>query len=209
MTSYVRNLTDASVLRAAVTPSKLRVLRSTGAVMDTLTHTAWDCYNMGKYAEAEQLLLQALKAREQQLGKEHRKLIPILNYIGILYVSQKRSVEAEGSFLRALHIAARKPKILGSEIDVMRNYAALLQAEKRVEEAQQIEACLEEARTKQKLTGMLNLTRNLSSSRNLSRMRRVMDDTESRLSKETIVRAAILLVIVACCTLWLLWQHRV
>jgi len=63
-----------------------------------------------KFQEAEDVLKQALKDVEAEVGPQHPDLIFVLTALGVLYTDSGRYAEAEGEYLRALHILElRKP----------------------------------------------------------------------------------------------------
>lgn len=123
----------------------LRCLRQAGAAAHTregasLAYKAAQyLYMRGRYTETEQLLLQALRIREQTLGKEHSEVSHVLNYLAYLYYEQGKYTQAETLHLRALHI--REHALGGEHPEVassLSNLANLYQQQGRYQEAEQL-----------------------------------------------------------------------
>jgi len=95
----------------------------------------------GKYAEAEPLLEQALKATEQREGPDHLNVAASLNNLALLYYCETKYAAAEPLYKRALQI---REKNLGrgdpAVLQTMQFYAALLRQEGRTTEADKLEA---------------------------------------------------------------------
>jgi tetratricopeptide (TPR) repeat protein len=67
---------------------------------------------MGRYGEAEPLLLRALQIYEAQLGSDHPSTASSLNNLAELYLAMGRHGEAEPLLLRSLMI---REQLLGTD----------------------------------------------------------------------------------------------
>ncbi len=105
-------------------------------------------YRSGQYAEAEKLLLVALKEAEK-FGELDGRLIYSLNDLAELYRAQGKYAEAEPFFRRVLAILE---KALGPEhpdvATTLENYAVLLRKTNRDAEAAKMEARAKTIRAK-------------------------------------------------------------
>ncbi|MEG4117769.1 tetratricopeptide repeat-containing protein, partial [Microcoleus sp. N9_B4] len=63
---------------------------------------------MGRYPEAEPLLVRSLSIREQQLGADHPNTAQSLNNLAVLYYAMGRYPEAEPLFVRSLSISEQQ-----------------------------------------------------------------------------------------------------
>jgi hypothetical protein len=205
-----RRIADVDSLQTTGKTDAIRKLGSGAAVVNLLIKVSWDCFQIGKFDHAEQLLLQALRLRETSLGTTHRRLMPILNSMGQLYAAQDRLVEAESSYLRGLEIACLKQRYPTYEIDLMQNYEQLLAKMNRIEEAHMVADCLKEAKDKQRVTGLLHLTRNLSTSRNVSSIRRVYGTHLGAPSRKLILQRIVVVLGfgIICLILLMMLQHN-
>jgi len=92
---------------------------------------------LGRYAEAEPPLLEALAVREKAFGAESEQVSSTLNNLGNLYYDLKRYPDSEKAQLRAIAI---KQKTLGPEhpfvAQSFNNLANVYVAEKRLPEAE-------------------------------------------------------------------------
>ncbi|HEY0753735.1 MAG TPA: tetratricopeptide repeat protein [Ktedonobacteraceae bacterium] len=95
-------------------PHTLLYASWTGQTLDTSLRAAslhfragYYLTERGRYAEAEQLLQQALTMREQLVSPEHPDVAVSLNSLGALYVKQGKHAQAEPLFSRALAIAEK------------------------------------------------------------------------------------------------------
>jgi len=70
------------------------------------------CRKLGKYEQAEPLLLESKTIRGKALGKEHADYATSLNSLGLLYMDMRKFTEAEQIYLEALAV---RGKILGKE----------------------------------------------------------------------------------------------
>jgi Tfp pilus assembly protein PilF len=91
-------------------------------------------YEQGQYPEAEPLLVQAVRIREQTLGPEHPDTATSLSNLAIFYADLHHFRQAEQLFERALEICE---KVFGPKhprtLQVLENYiAVLLQAKRNV-----------------------------------------------------------------------------
>jgi tetratricopeptide (TPR) repeat protein len=117
----------------------------------------WEEYNnsgmaalkQGRYADAEEAFLSALKEAEK-FGPQDTRLVTSLNNLAVLYANQGKYAQAEPLHKRALAI---NEKTLGPEhpdvAQSLENYATLLRITKRVAEAEKLEARAREIRAKQ------------------------------------------------------------
>ena len=89
----------------------------------------WAAYQQGRFADARELLLGALKKAER-FGEGDPRLAQVLHRLGLVYKMQGNYAEAEASYLRALAI---REKILGpTHTDVastLNNLAALYETQ--------------------------------------------------------------------------------
>jgi len=93
-------------------------------------------FAFGEFPETENLLEQVLKIQEKLLGPEHLDLAQTLNNLGVLRHSQSRYAEAEAFYLWALEICETHRRPQEPEVvNLMANYAALLQEIGRQREA--------------------------------------------------------------------------
>jgi len=118
--------------------------------------TRWDsimadgmrAYQQADYAEAEKLLLAALKEAEK-FGDQDPRLATSLNNLASLYYAQGKYTEAEPLYQRSLAILE---KALGPEhpqvAQSLENYAALLTKTNRDAEADKMEARAQAIRAK-------------------------------------------------------------
>jgi tetratricopeptide (TPR) repeat protein len=109
-------------------------------------HLAWSLHGLaglyadqGRYDEAEPLFERALAIMEEALGPDHPNVAMALEGLGGLRSEQGRVAEAEASYRRALAIRERSPGFDPQGlVDLRRDYAALLRASDRGEEAAQV-----------------------------------------------------------------------
>ena len=96
-----------------------------------------ELYKQGKYSEAIPLAQEALRIRQQVLGKEHADVANSLNNLGLLYQSMGRYQQAEPLYTQALEM---KRRLLGDEhpsvANSLNNLAGLYQAMGRYEQAE-------------------------------------------------------------------------
>ncbi len=96
---------------------------------------------LGRYAEAEPLLLRALSLREKALGAQHPRVATYLREIAGLFLERGRHVEAEALCLRALAIQER---VLGPENPrigpILDDLAGICEASGRASEAERFRA---------------------------------------------------------------------
>ena len=89
----------------------------------------WEAYTQGRYSDAQELLLGALKKAER-FGPEDPRLAQALHRLGLVYKIRGNYAEAEASYLRALAI---REKVLGAtHTDVastLNNLAALYETQ--------------------------------------------------------------------------------
>ncbi len=115
---------------------------------DSIMADAVKAYQQADYAEAEKLLLAALKEAES-FGEQDPRLAASLNNLALLYYNQGKYAQAEPLYQRALAI---DEKALGPEhpqvATVLENYAALLHKLNRDAEADKMEARAQAIRAK-------------------------------------------------------------
>ena len=118
-------------LAAALQPSNLRYLNAAAELS----------YAFGEFHETGHLLEKVLTIQVKLLGPEHTGLAQTLNNLGVLRHTQGRHAEAEAFYLWALEIceANRYPQDQDA-VNLMRNYAALLQETGRHPEADDVKA---------------------------------------------------------------------
>lgn len=131
-----------------------------------LCAAAEDCLQKGNPEEAESLFVQALATREQLFGKVHRKLVPVLNSLALLYTQSGRFSEAERTYNRALDTLEACPKDSKvREIEVLTNFGAMLRQAGRNLEAEHVEQCCEAVkREEDQAPLLLKLARGLTPS---------------------------------------------
>jgi non-specific serine/threonine protein kinase/serine/threonine-protein kinase len=114
-----------------------RRLKDPTLVGSDLMELAGVLSGLGRYAEAEPLLLEALAVREKAFGAESEKVSATLNNLGNLYYDLKRYPDSEKAQLRAIAI---KEKTLGPDhpfvAQSFNNLANVYVAEKRLPEAE-------------------------------------------------------------------------
>ncbi len=114
-----------------------RRLKDPKLVGSDLMELAGVLTGLGRYAEAEPLLLEALAVREKAFGAESEKVSATLNNLGNLYYDMKRYPDSEKAQLRAIAI---KEKTLGPDhpfvAQSFNNLANVYVAEKRLSEAE-------------------------------------------------------------------------
>ncbi|HEY9869934.1 MAG TPA: tetratricopeptide repeat protein, partial [Candidatus Obscuribacterales bacterium] len=95
------------------------------------------------YDQAEPLYQRALAIREKSLGADHVDVGTSLRYLADVYLMQKKFAQAEPLYVRAIEIFDRtgNPQLA----EVLENYASLLKATHRDEEAAKIKARAEAA----------------------------------------------------------------
>jgi tetratricopeptide (TPR) repeat protein len=76
-------------------------------VAQSLNNLASLYYSQGRYAQAEQLIQQALELTRHLLGEEHPDVATSLNNLALLYYSQGRYAQAEPLFQQALELTRR------------------------------------------------------------------------------------------------------
>jgi tetratricopeptide (TPR) repeat protein len=93
--------------------------------------------NQGRLDEAEKLLKQALKGKEELLGMEHMSTLITVDNLGILYKNQGRLSDAEEMHARAL---GSKEKTLGpdhpSTLETVQNLGVLYKNQRRRNESE-------------------------------------------------------------------------
>ena len=115
---------------------------------DSIMAGAARAYQQADYAQAEKLLLAALKEAEK-FGEQDPRFATSLNNLAELYRAQGKYAQAEPLYRRALAI---REKALGPEhpnvAAVLENYADLLRKMKRDAEAEKMEARAQAIRAK-------------------------------------------------------------
>ncbi|MGI9057062.1 MAG: FxSxx-COOH system tetratricopeptide repeat protein [Ktedonobacteraceae bacterium] len=109
------------------------------AVAHSLTYLAKLYQQQWKYTEAELLFKHALQLRKHALGPEHPEVAQSLNDLGRLYTTLGKFTSAEPLFQQALHIFEQtlEPEHL-DVANTLKNYALLLSAMQRKDEAVQL-----------------------------------------------------------------------
>jgi tetratricopeptide (TPR) repeat protein len=109
-------------------------------------------FNQGQFREAEPILREALKEREDALGPEHQSTLFALNYLATVLYRQGKDAEAEAAFQT---LAARDEKVSGAEsrntVETRINLAAVLDDEGKYTEAEAEERRL--VKIEEKITG--------------------------------------------------------
>jgi len=148
-------------------------IRPSKEVAAMLMRSAWVCFEQQQYNEAADLLKQALSTREQSLGKTHRKLLPILNGLGMVYCEMGRYDRSEEAFVRALEIAELHPRASKvREIEILENFEKLLRKTGFDSDADQIKKTVDEAKKQEsKIPAAMKLARHLTSSRAIDGVR--------------------------------------
>lgn len=106
-----------------------------------LMQNAWDCYRESRFAAAEHLILQAIEVREEVLGANHRKLVPMLDALAKVRNEQRRYAEAEAALQRALGILrsrSRASKV--REIEVLSTYVETLTLAEKPDQRKAVES---------------------------------------------------------------------
>ena len=92
---------------------------------------------MGRYKQAEPLLLQALELYKRRLGDNHPYVATILSNLALLYNAQGRYKEAEPLYLQALELYKRLPRDNHPDVaNSLNNLALLYNAQGRYNEAE-------------------------------------------------------------------------
>jgi len=114
----------------------------------TLECLAEILFKLRQLAQAEAVVKRVISIYQQRYGPEHQDVGVFTNNLGLLYHSQKKHFLAESEYQKALRI---QTKALGNShpqtINVMANYARLLNETHREREAKHLEACIEGAKT--------------------------------------------------------------
>jgi tetratricopeptide (TPR) repeat protein len=206
--------TATSSIQAAIVEIKEKL--KGGDVAQVLSQHAWTCYEKKEYEEAAELLEQAVKSREEALGNEHRRLIPLLNSLGMVYAELKRFDDAANTFVRGLQIAEANPRPSKMrEIEVLENFQRMLVKAGRIDEAQQVMVLLESARQSEShIPAAMQLARHLTSTNAIQAIR--FTDVDSGMIRAQRAMApqpgrpfpwpiALVVAILAAVLLWLLF----
>jgi tetratricopeptide (TPR) repeat protein len=114
----------------------------------TLECLAEILFKQRQLAQAEVVVKRVIAIYEARYGPAHPDVGVFTNNLGLLYHSQKKHFMAESEYQKALSI---QTKALGNShpqtINVMANYARLLNETHREREAKHLEACIEGAKT--------------------------------------------------------------
>lgn len=114
----------------------------------TLECLAEILFKLRQLAQAEIVVKRVIALYQERYGPEHHDVGVFTNNLGLLYHSQKKHFLAEGEYQKALRI---QTKALGNShpqtINVMANYARLLNETHREREAKHLESCIEGAKT--------------------------------------------------------------
>ncbi|MBD1854027.1 MULTISPECIES: tetratricopeptide repeat protein [Leptolyngbya] len=99
-------------------------------VATSLNYLAILYQSLGRYIDAEPLLLQALEIRQRQFGSDHLDVAQSLNNLATLYQSQERYIDAEPLLLQALEISQRQlgadhPNVAWSQSNLGELYRSL------------------------------------------------------------------------------------
>lgn len=175
-----------------------------------LAHSAWVCFNQGNHAEAEELLKQAIDLREAMHGPAHRKLIPLLNSLGIVLRESGQLSEATSVFERGLSICV----LLASpskmrEIELLDNLLLCHQISK--DEKQQAETAqrLLAAQAKERsLPASFKLKRHLTHSFSMSMLRVddwAQEDSEQQVEHPLLVPVLSVMAVAAIALFLLLY----
>ena len=153
-------------LKASRPISLKKSKRPGGDMAKMLADSAWVCYEQGKLADAADLLTQALTIREKQLGVMHRKLLPLLNGLGLVYTELGDYGRGWQAFVRALDIAEKRPRASKMrEIEILSSFALMLRQAGWNDEAVQVEEMLEGARQQEnRIPAAMQLARHITSS---------------------------------------------
>lgn len=113
-----------------------KVPRDSKQVAAKLVFVAWLCFEKQRYATCRKLLHEALQLRELALGKNHRKLVPIIVSLAQVEAATGKPDAAEDHFIHAMKILSRKPgRSLRQEADLLQKFASFLESQDRYEEA--------------------------------------------------------------------------
>jgi tetratricopeptide (TPR) repeat protein len=118
------------LVQQETTGSERDLARALGALAQLLA-------DMGRYAEAEPVVEEALRIRERALGGEHPDTLTSLNDLAYLYENQVRYAEAEALYQRA--VAASERTLGGEHPDTLaslNNLASLYRRQGRYAEAE-------------------------------------------------------------------------
>lgn len=102
----------------------------------TLNNLAGICYAQGRFDEAESLFKRALSIRLKELGPSHTDVIVSRNNLATLYIAQKRFPEAEKILNDSITVIKKNDGPVPLMISLLENYATVLQALKRNDEAE-------------------------------------------------------------------------
>lgn len=112
-------------------------------VANVLTGLGWNHYRMGRYEQAEPVLVRALEIYEGSDDARLEAAIPLLN-LGELYRTLGRYADAEGMFKRSLDAIQKSHlsgKASGRKVAVhLESYAGLLRQTGRIDEAEELES---------------------------------------------------------------------
>jgi tetratricopeptide (TPR) repeat protein len=105
-------------------------------------------FKMGRLTQVEPVVKRIIMAYEKKYGREHPDVGVFTNNLGLIYHKQGKCFMAETEYQKALSI---QTKLLGNShpqtLNVMSNYARLLNETHRQREARHLEACIEGVKT--------------------------------------------------------------
>ncbi|MBX9670292.1 MAG: tetratricopeptide repeat protein [Candidatus Obscuribacterales bacterium] len=145
-------LDDAiNLARIEVSQMKKKGSRNTSQLADLLVELATMYSRKNEPENMEAALVEALSIRETVYGKNHLSVSTDLKNLGRLYFATERYTQAEQSWKRALEI---RETMLGpfhpQVADISDLFAKLLRKVNRVSEAEELEARIEESKTRHK-----------------------------------------------------------
>lgn len=131
---------DTTVLEAlkATTGKIEESFRNQPEVESSLRQSIGQTYlRLGKYKEAEDLLLSACRVVEEELGPEHKDLASPLTALGILKHERGEFAKSESLYRRALAILERTRKDEDPDVlNILNNLALVLQDQDKLGEAE-------------------------------------------------------------------------
>lgn len=183
----------------------MTLLTTENRKINTLMQQAWLCFEKRNLEQSEFLIVRAARLAEQKYGHQSRKLLPVLNATIMIYAHQRNFAAAEAAFKQALFIVGRHPRSHKiREIELLENYAQVLEQADGAEKANGLRAQLLELQSQHKYGNIRRLARSMTPSRSFSQLKQsalTITRRSDRTVFEWLVVCALALVLVGLLTL--------